>query len=108
MLQLAIKGRDDKVNLDQARITIGRDQSNTVVLAGSPPGQQQALRPHRRRFLRPVGLLLPSSVFPPVPTPYAGGNLPLQSANIGTFRYQPIPNRTTAQDPQLAQCVHQR
>jgi len=32
MLQLAIKGRDDKVNLDQARITIGRDQSNTVVL----------------------------------------------------------------------------
>ena len=32
MLQLAIKGRDDKVDLDQARITVGRDEANTVVL----------------------------------------------------------------------------
>ena len=32
MLQLAIKGRDDKVNLDQNRITVGRESANTVVL----------------------------------------------------------------------------
>ena len=34
MLQLAIKGkgRDDKVDLNQSRITVGRDSANTVVL----------------------------------------------------------------------------
>ena len=32
MLQLAIKDREDHVNLDQGRITIGRDAANSVVL----------------------------------------------------------------------------
>ena len=32
MLQLAIKDRKDKINLDQSRITIGRDGGNNVVL----------------------------------------------------------------------------
>ena len=32
MLQLAIKGRDDKVDLDEGRITVGREDANTIVL----------------------------------------------------------------------------
>ena len=32
MLQLAIEGRDDKVDLDEGRITVGREDANTIVL----------------------------------------------------------------------------
>ena len=39
MLQLAIKDRNQNVNLDQSRITIGREGANTVVLeAGDVSG----------------------------------------------------------------------
>ena len=33
MLQLAIKESNDRINLDQSRITIGREGANTVVLS---------------------------------------------------------------------------